>query len=170
MLCPIETDSKRLMLIYAGPPHPSVRQGMASADGLQAVPDPEAEPLLVDAPAPRREALEPQQLPHGYDPGERCPECDCVKDEVADRPRYACGTPSCAFLCTSLAVTLRVTRWFVCVSRCLQALSLLSGGAVERRLCRRVRGSRARSIFPHTHVAIDCLNEGTKGIIRRSRR
>lgn len=30
---------------------------------------PETESVLVDTSAPRREALEPEQLPHGYDPG-----------------------------------------------------------------------------------------------------
>lgn len=30
---------------------------------------PETEPVLVDTSASRREALEPEQLPHGYDPG-----------------------------------------------------------------------------------------------------
>lgn len=29
----------------------------------------EAEPVLVDAPAPRWQTLEPEQLPHGHDPG-----------------------------------------------------------------------------------------------------
>lgn len=53
----------------SGSPHPGVRQGMARAHGLQAVPDPQTEPVLVDSPAPRRQAVEPQQLPHGYDPG-----------------------------------------------------------------------------------------------------
>ena len=31
----------------------------------------EAEPVLVDSPAPRRKAVEPEQLPHGHDPGPR---------------------------------------------------------------------------------------------------
>lgn len=32
-------------------------------------PGAEAEPVLVDTPAPRRQTLEPEQLPHGHDPG-----------------------------------------------------------------------------------------------------
>lgn len=32
-------------------------------------PGAEAEPVLVDTPAPRWQTLEPEQLPHGYDPG-----------------------------------------------------------------------------------------------------
>ena len=49
--------------------HAGVRQGLAGAHGLQAVPGAEAEPLLVDPPAPRRQAVEPEQLPHRHDPG-----------------------------------------------------------------------------------------------------
>lgn len=30
---------------------------------------PQAEPVLVDAPAARRQTVEPEQLPHGHDPG-----------------------------------------------------------------------------------------------------
>lgn len=61
--------SGRVAFFTLGSPHPGVRQGVARAHGLQAVPDPATEPLLVDSPAPRWQAVEPQQLPHGYDPG-----------------------------------------------------------------------------------------------------
>lgn len=53
------------------PPSPWQPCRVAGADGVQALPDPQDEPLLVDAPAPRREAVEPQQLPDGHDPGPR---------------------------------------------------------------------------------------------------
>ncbi len=46
------------------PAHAGLRQGVAPAHGVQAVPGAAAEPLLVDAPAPRRQAVVPQQLPH----------------------------------------------------------------------------------------------------------
>lgn len=61
-----------------GPTHVGVRQGVASENGLQAVPDPEAEPLLVDAPEARRETVEPQQLPHGHDSGVLCVSSLCA--------------------------------------------------------------------------------------------
>mmetsp|Transcript_10158 Transcript_10158/g.30033 ORF Transcript_10158/g.30033 Transcript_10158/m.30033 type:complete len:262 (-) Transcript_10158:2381-3166(-) len=54
-----------------GPAHAGLRQGLAHAPGIQAVPAHEEQHLLVDAPAPRRQAVEPQQLPHRHDPGSR---------------------------------------------------------------------------------------------------
>ena len=52
-----------------GPPHAGVRQGLACAHRLQVVPGHAHQPVLVDAPAPRRQAVEPEQLPHRRHPG-----------------------------------------------------------------------------------------------------
>mmetsp|Transcript_51036 Transcript_51036/g.169039 ORF Transcript_51036/g.169039 Transcript_51036/m.169039 type:complete len:231 (+) Transcript_51036:4205-4897(+) len=51
-----------------GPAHARVRQGLARPHPIQGVPDHAAEPVLVDAPAARRQAVEPKQLPDGHDP------------------------------------------------------------------------------------------------------
>ena len=51
-----------------GPPHAGLRQGLARAHRLQAVPDPAAEPLLVDPPAPRRQALVNPPRPTSHPP------------------------------------------------------------------------------------------------------
>mmetsp|Transcript_13659 Transcript_13659/g.18094 ORF Transcript_13659/g.18094 Transcript_13659/m.18094 type:complete len:266 (+) Transcript_13659:4972-5769(+) len=51
------------------PAHARLRQGVAHAHGVQAVYAYAPEPLLVDPPTPRRQAVEPEQLPHGHDPG-----------------------------------------------------------------------------------------------------
>lgn len=39
-----------------GPPHSGVRQGLAHSHGVEAVPDPATEPVLVDEPAVRAQA------------------------------------------------------------------------------------------------------------------
>lgn len=52
-----------------GSAHVGVRQRMASEDRLQAVSDPEAKPLLVDASAARWETLESEQLSDRHDSG-----------------------------------------------------------------------------------------------------
>ena len=44
---------------------------MARAHRLQTVPSTEAKPFLVDSPASRRQAVEPEQLPNRHDPGAR---------------------------------------------------------------------------------------------------
>ena len=51
------------------PAHARVRQGVARAHSVQGVPDHAPEPVLVDASAARRQAVEPEQLPHRHDPG-----------------------------------------------------------------------------------------------------
>ena len=54
-----------------GPPHAGLRQGLARAVAVPRAPGRARQPVLVDARAPRRQAVEPQQLPHGRDPGPR---------------------------------------------------------------------------------------------------
>ena len=52
-------------------PRVSLRQRLACAHRLQAVPNTEAESVLVDSSAPRRQTLESEQLQYGHDPGVR---------------------------------------------------------------------------------------------------
>lgn len=52
-----------------GPAHARLRQGLARAQLLQEVHFRARSPLLLDAPVARRQAVEPQQLPHRRDPG-----------------------------------------------------------------------------------------------------
>mmetsp|Transcript_9140 Transcript_9140/g.25471 ORF Transcript_9140/g.25471 Transcript_9140/m.25471 type:complete len:213 (-) Transcript_9140:2208-2846(-) len=54
-----------------GQAHPRVRQGLARANALQGALPAAPEPVLVDASKARRQAVEPEQLPHRRHPSSR---------------------------------------------------------------------------------------------------